>query len=113
MPQTFSLLDSFNLRAKLPQRGHSKEGRDNLRLIGLALLVSADGEVPLFHHCYAGNQHDSRTFGTLVQEIAHNKQNPRRTGSDAIARRIGRASLRGCKSPRGVIQLHDALLSIN
>jgi transposase len=68
----FTFVDSFNLRAKLPQRGHSKEGRDNLRLIGLALLVSADGEVPLFHHCYAGNQHDSTIFGTLIQEIAKN-----------------------------------------
>ena len=68
----FTFVDSFNLRAKLPQRGHSKEGRDNLRLIGLALLVSADGEVPLFHHCYAGNQHDSTIFGALVKEIAQN-----------------------------------------
>jgi transposase len=66
----FTFVDSFNLRAKLAQRGHSKEGRDNLRLIGLALLVSADGEVPLFHHCYAGNQHDSTIFGTLIQQIA-------------------------------------------
>ena len=68
----FTFVDSFNLRPKLPQRGHSKEGRANLRLIGLALLVSADGEVPLFHHCYAGNQHDSVIFGRLIQEIAQN-----------------------------------------
>lgn len=65
----FTFVDSFNLRAKLPQRGHSKEGRDNLRLVGLALLVSADGDVPLFHHCYAGNQHDSTIFGTLIEQI--------------------------------------------
>jgi len=50
----FTFLDSFNERATLPQRGHSKEGRDNLRLLGLALLVTSDGEVPLFHHTYAG-----------------------------------------------------------
>lgn len=66
----FTFIDSFNLRAKLPQRGHSKEGRDNLRLIGFALLVSADGEVPLFHHCYAGNLHDSSIFGALIEQIA-------------------------------------------
>ena len=46
----FTFLDSFNSRAQLPQRGHSKEGRDNLRLLGLALLVTSDGEVPLFPH---------------------------------------------------------------
>ncbi len=66
----FTFVDSFNLRAKLPQRGHSKEGRANLRIVGLALLVTADGEVPLLHDCYAGNQHDSITFGNLVCEIA-------------------------------------------
>lgn len=66
----FTFVDSFNLRSKLPQRGHSKEGRTNLRIVGLALLVTADGEVPLLHHCYAGNQHDATTFGDVIQEIA-------------------------------------------
>jgi len=65
----FTFLDSFNARAKLPQRGHSKEGRDNLRILGLALLVTSDGQVPLFHHTYAGNQHDSVTFGSVTEEL--------------------------------------------
>jgi transposase len=65
----FTFVDSFNPRATLPQRGHSKEGRDNLRLLGLALLVSADGDVPLLHHPYAGNQSDSVTFATLTDQL--------------------------------------------
>lgn len=65
----FTFLDSFNAGAKLPQRGHSKEGRDNLRILGLALLVTSDGEVPLFHHTYAGNQHDSVTFHSVAEEL--------------------------------------------
>lgn len=65
----FTFVDSFNLRATLPQRGHSKEGRANLRIVGLALAVTADGEVPLFHHCYAGNQHDSTTFGEVLEDL--------------------------------------------
>jgi transposase len=65
----FTFLDSFNARAKLPQRGHSKEGRDNLRILGLALLVTSDGEIPLFHHTYAGNQHDSVTFHSVAEEL--------------------------------------------
>lgn len=65
----FTFLDSFNARAKLPQRGHSKEGRDNLRILGLALLVTSDGEVPLFHHTYAGNQHDSVTFQSIAEQL--------------------------------------------
>src|SRR5205807_1735038 len=65
----YTFHDSFNLRAQLHQRGHSKEGRDNLRILGLALLVSADSEVPLFHHTYAGNQHDAVTFHGVVEEL--------------------------------------------
>ena len=65
----FTFLDSFNLRAQLPQRGHGKQGRDNLRLLGLAVLVTADGEVPLFHHTYAGNQHDSVTFRSVAEQL--------------------------------------------
>jgi transposase len=32
--------------------------------------VTADGDVPLLHHCYAGNQHDATTFGHFVDDIA-------------------------------------------
>jgi transposase len=66
----FTFVDSFNDRAKLPQRGHGKEGRDNLRIIGLALMVTSDGDVPLFHNTYAGNQHDSVTFSSVAGELA-------------------------------------------
>ena len=66
----FTFVDSFNDRAKLPQRGHGKEGRDNLRIIGLALMVTSDGDVPLFHCTYAGNQHDSVTFSGVAEELA-------------------------------------------
>lgn len=66
----FTFIDSFNDRATLPQRGHSKDGRDNLRLLGLALLVTSDGEVPLLHHTYAGNQHDATTFGSVAEQLA-------------------------------------------
>src|SRR5713226_2413234 len=65
----FTFLDSFNLRAKLPQRGHGKQGHDHLRLLGLAVMVTADGEVPLFHHTYAGNQHDSVTFQSVAEQL--------------------------------------------
>ncbi len=67
----FTFVDSFNNHAELPQRGHSKEGQDNLRILGLALLVTSDGHVPLFHHTSAGNQHDSVTFGNVIEEISN------------------------------------------
>lgn len=66
----FTFIDSFNTRSTLAQRGHSKEGRDNLRIIGLALLVTSDGEVPLLHQTYAGNRPDAPTFASVVDELA-------------------------------------------
>src|SRR3989338_5524598 len=66
----FTFADSFNDQSELPQRGHGKEGRANLRIVGLALMVTSDGDVPLFHQTYAGNQHDSETFGSVVDQIA-------------------------------------------
>ena len=65
----FTFIDSFNDRPELAQRGKSKEGRSNLRIVGLALLVTSDHDVPLFHHTYAGNQHDSVTFGSVIEVL--------------------------------------------
>jgi len=66
----FTFIDSFNNRADLAQRGHSKEGRDSLRIVGLALMVTSDGDVPLFHCTYAGNQPDCVTFSSVADELA-------------------------------------------
>ncbi len=65
----FTFIDTFNERSTLAQRGKSKEGRKALRIVGLALLVSADSHVPLLHHTYPGNQHDSPTFASLTSEL--------------------------------------------
>jgi len=65
----FTFIDTFNERSTLAQRGHSKEGRASLRLVGLALLVSADGHVPLLHHTYPGNQSDAPTFASLTDAL--------------------------------------------
>ena len=51
------------------QRGKSKEGRASLRIVGLALLVTADFHVPLCHRTYPGNQPDAPTFASLTSEL--------------------------------------------
>jgi len=66
----FTFLDSINAGAKLPQQGHSKEGREiTFGFWAWPLLATSDGEVPLFHHTYAGNQHDSVTFHSVAAEL--------------------------------------------
>jgi transposase len=65
----FTFIDTFNERSTLAQRGKSKEGRRSLRIVGLALLVSADFHVPLLHGTYPGNQPDSPTFDSLTESL--------------------------------------------
>lgn len=65
----FTFIDTFNDRSSLAQRGKSKEGRAALRIVGLALLVSADFHIPLLHHTYPGNQHDAPTFRGLIDKL--------------------------------------------
>jgi len=65
----YTFIDTFNERCTIAQRGHSKEGRAALRIVGLALLVTADFHIPLCHHTYPGNQPDSPTFASLTDEL--------------------------------------------
>jgi transposase len=53
----------------LAQRGHAKSKRKDLRVVGLALLVSTDFHVPLLWHVYPGNQNDAAMFGSLADRL--------------------------------------------
>ena len=55
--------------SQLPQRGHAKSKREDLRIVGLALLVSVDFHVPLLWKVYPGNQHDSISFRQALDEL--------------------------------------------
>jgi len=55
--------------AELPQRGHAKSKRTDLRVVGLALLVSTDFNIPLFSNVYAGNQPDAVTFASVSEAL--------------------------------------------
>jgi transposase len=70
----FTFIDTFNQRCTLAQRGHSKEGRAALRLVGLALLVTTDFHIPLCHHTYPGNQPDGPTFAGLTAALVQRHQ---------------------------------------
>ena len=62
-------IDSANDRAPIAQRGHAKQKRTDLRLVGLGLVVSSDCGVPLVSHAYAGNRHDGTQFTDVVGEL--------------------------------------------
>jgi transposase len=62
-------IDSANPRAPIAQRGHAKQKRTDLRIVGLGLIVSVDGGIPLVSHAYAGNKPDVTQFPVLVESL--------------------------------------------
>jgi transposase len=66
--QTF--VDSGNERNTIARRGHAKGGRHDLRLVGLALCVALDGNIPLVHELYQGNRNDATEFPHAIGLIA-------------------------------------------
>jgi transposase len=65
----FTFIASTNVRPELPQRGHSKQRRSDLRLFSLALLVSREGHIPLCSHVYEGNRVDAKSFPDSLSHI--------------------------------------------
>jgi len=56
--------------SELPQRGHNKQKRGDLRQVSLGLLVSAEFHIPLLHRVYAGNVNDTTEFRSLTEELS-------------------------------------------
>jgi len=53
----------------LPRHGHSKENRATLNLVGLSLLCTLDGGVPLHYDVYPGNCPDAVQFKAELPRI--------------------------------------------
>jgi len=54
---------------ELARRGHAKSKRSDLRVVGLGVLVSETGHVPLFHRTYAGNSSDQSVFESCLDDL--------------------------------------------
>lgn len=59
-------IDTTNDKAPIAQRGKAKQKRTDLRLVGLGLVVTRDGGVPLVSHAYPGNRPDVTQFATMI-----------------------------------------------
>jgi transposase len=55
--------------SRLARRGHAKSKRADLRIVGLALMVSWDFHVRLFSRVYEGNQPDSATSSKVLDDL--------------------------------------------
>lgn len=53
----------------LARRGHAKSKRSDLRVVGLGVLVSETGHVPLLYRSYAGNASDQAVLGACLEGL--------------------------------------------
>lgn len=54
---------------ELARRGHAKSKRSDLRVVGLAALVSETGHVPLLHRTYPGNGSDQTVLSDCLEAL--------------------------------------------
>jgi len=65
----FTYIDTTNRRCTIAQRGKNKQKRYDLRQIGLAMVVTRNDMIPLFHHTYQGNMADAAVFRNVIETI--------------------------------------------
>jgi len=58
----YTYVASTNTRNELAQRGHNKQGRHNLRQVGLSYVLDGENGLSLCHHVYPGNIADAEEF---------------------------------------------------
>lgn len=58
-----------NGKAPIAQRGKAKQKRSDLRLIGLGLVVTRDGGIPLAWHAYPGDRPYVTQFTTMIGQL--------------------------------------------
>jgi transposase len=65
----YTFVDTENTRCNIAQRGRNKQKRNDLRQVGLALVVTRRDFIPIFHHTYRGNMGDSTVFRQVLGRI--------------------------------------------
>jgi len=65
----YTFIASTNERTTLAQRGHNKQGRHNLRQVGLSFILDGIHGISLGHHVYPGNVSDSGEFDVSLTRI--------------------------------------------
>jgi hypothetical protein len=77
---------------ELARRGHAKSKRSDLRVVGLAALVSETGHVPLLHRTYPGNGSDQSVLDSCLNALGrlHDALNDAEQRSPAACRTLVR-----------------------
>src|SRR6516164_8246921 len=65
----YTYIASNNTRNQLAQRGHNKQGRHNLRQVGLSYVRDAESGLSLCHHVYPGNVADAEELPSALSRM--------------------------------------------
>ena len=65
----YTYIASNNERNSLAQRGHNKQGRHNLRQVGLSYVLDGEHGLSLCHHLYRGNVADAEELPEALTRI--------------------------------------------
>jgi transposase len=65
----YTYVASTNTRNEVAQRGHNKQGRHNLRQVGLSYVMDGDNGLSLCHHVYPGNRADAEELPEALSRI--------------------------------------------
>jgi transposase len=64
-----TFIATSNEKAPIAQRGKAKQKRADLRLVGLGLVVTRDGGIPLTWHAYPGDRPDVTQFPVMARQL--------------------------------------------
>jgi transposase len=62
-----TFIATANQKAPIAQRGKAKQKRADLRIVGLGLVVTRDGGIPLTWHAYPGDRPDVTQFPEMIR----------------------------------------------
>jgi transposase len=64
-----TFIATANGKAPIAQRGKAKQKRSDLRLVGLGLVVTRDGGIPLTWRAYPGDRPDVTQFTAMIDQL--------------------------------------------
>ena len=64
-----TFIGTANRKAPIAQRGKARQKRSGLRLVGLGLVVTRDGGIPLTWHAYPGDRPDVTQFPAMIKAL--------------------------------------------
>ena len=80
-----TFIATANGKAPIAQRGKAKQKRSDLRPVGLGLVVTRDGGIPLTWHAYPGDKPDVTQFPGMIDQLKTQYEAVSAAGVDAQA----------------------------